>query len=971
MKKFIGFVQTCGCLVATVAGAIMPLRMFSATIAWEEVQNIGADSDVSLEGELVCAYNENNVDAEINDVLFKGLTTTGDWYVNSYDPDVRLASFSEARNSGRTDFCPNFVVSATFSAAYKNLLAGTAFHRNAGTSTVTLLGLQPGEEYLVQIWFNDSRQAGYSEILDGTCTVSTHPDGASYGQYAIGRFRADSAEQTISLYSASSSIINAIQVRKLPSIAWGEAQTIGDGSEVVNAGVALYAYHVNNSQGDLNVNGVTFKNLNTSGDKVLVESPTGLTKTGLGTSMITKSEYPAGTPGDYLNVVYSLLYANNNWGATWLDATLTQLVPGRKYLVQIWYVDARYETSSCTVYQKVDGVRVLNAYDGANGYRGQTVTGVFVAGSTNKTIRMRGYREQGQKNNPAFNALQVRDITDVGVESLVVENATVGLADETSVRNDGQTVYAYTPSSSDLTVNGVTFAWQTSTASWGAGNVQLSGFTQRRPAAFHTETTTPFDKLLAAGVFAAGGQLIMEKSLTFNGLEPFKPHLIQVFVHDSREATKDRRVRFDGQSEFVPYTNSAVVVFLPSFSSHIMKMQYTADSASAVSPQVNAVQVRRLNWLPTPAGDDLLVWSGGSSGTWTTGSSGWTSSGTIPATPWSAAEGAGRDALVDSDGETTLTVGSGVTVRNLVSTGALTLNGVPAMTGEIMGGNVTVASAWPEATLTKTKSGRLTLAGGRTALRQVVVSDGVLSLAANQSCSTIRRCVIGYPGAIELPAGVVQPVETVEGNGNVEGAGTFVVDCIGTKTVGGVWKGTATLRKTGAGTLTVEAVSSGNPVLDIQNGVATLTSESGSPWALNIATNAAVDLGGKSHPISGIYGEGTIRNGTIAGTVTNAGPVTVESSVSFAAGFTLVRDENGEPMTIDRETFDLSAISAIGFVDPDAFFVSQKHVLKTTGTFTGALPRVACKGYKLEIVSLDGGGQALILLQKGSVILIR
>ena len=227
MRKFIGFVQTYVCLMAMIAAAIMPLRLFPATIAWEEVQNIGADSDISTEGELMCAYNENNVDAEINGVLFKGFTTTGDWYVNSYDPDIRLASFSEARNSGRTDFCPNFAATATFSSAYKNLLAGTAFHRNAGTSTVTLLGLQPGEEYLVQIWLNDSRQAGYQEVLDGTCTVSTHPDGASYGQYAIGRFRADSTEQTISLYSANSSIINAIQVRKLPSIAWGEAQTIG------------------------------------------------------------------------------------------------------------------------------------------------------------------------------------------------------------------------------------------------------------------------------------------------------------------------------------------------------------------------------------------------------------------------------------------------------------------------------------------------------------------------------------------------------------------------------------------------------------------------------------------------------------------------------------------------------------------------------------------------------------------------
>ena len=140
---------------------------------------------------------------------------------------------------------------------------------------------------------------------------------------------------------------------------------------------------------------------------------------------------------------------------------------------------------------------------------------------------------------------------------------------------------------------------------------------------------------------------------------------------------------------------------------------------------------------------------------------------------------------------------------------------------------------------------------------------------------------------------------------------------------------------------------------------------------MNIAAGAAVDLGGKSHPISGIYGEGTIRNGTIAGTVTNAGPVTVESSVSFAAGFTLVRDESGESMTIDCGTFDLSSISTIGFLDPDAFSASQKHVLRTTGTFTGTIPRLACRGYKLVIVPLTGGGQALRLVAKGTVISIR
>jgi hypothetical protein len=76
-------------------------------------------------------------------------------------------------------------------------------------------------------------------------------------------------------------------------------------------------------------------------------------------------------------------------------------------------------------------------------------------------------------------------------------------------------------------------------------------------------------------------------------------------------------------------------------------------------------------------------------------------------------------------------------------------------------------------------------------------------------------------------------------------------------------------------------------------------------------------------------------------------------------------------MTIDRATFDLSSISAIGFPDPEAFIASQKYVLKTTGAFTGTVPRVSCRGYKLVAVPLAGGGQAIRLLPKGTMISIR
>ena len=747
------------CKIAKKLGGVISLlcaTASAATIEWEEARNVGADADVSTEGDLVCAYNENNVDVTINGVLFKGANSVA-WlpFASAKEHDIQLADF---RTDGwrQNTFCPSFTPSATLSQDYQHLLHGGVF-RGAGTATVTLLGLQPGEEYLVQIWINDNRSnaSPCDVVIGGSCTVNSHPTGATYGQFAIGRFRADSSSQNISLYSAVSPFFNSIQVRKLPSIAWGKPQLTTNDSDVNNSGTTLYAYHFINNNYTYEMNGVTFNDGGYAGGKM--SANVGLSHDGGGDrdfrsggdgDLDRKTVYPDGTSAYYPHILGHALYlyvGNSASEGAWMDMTLKNLVPGRKYAVQMWHVDARHEDSACALYQKIDGVRSLYAYDSENGYRGHTVTGVFVAESTNKTIRVRGYNTTAStRNNPLLNAFQVRDITDA---EPAIENAVGALTSDAVVRTDGEPVYAYTAANANLTVNGVAFAAQSSYTSWGTGNVQLTGFTARTDSAFYSNASTDFERMLAGGVYARSWEVNNKNPapafLTFNGLEPFSPYLIQVFVNDSRSGTEDRRVKFGDNGSFTNYQSSCALVVRPVSSSYTLNLWYTASEANNISPQVNAVQVRRLS--ETAGGS--LVWSGGASGTWATSSTGWTGDGVVPENPWSAENGASRDAVI-GDG-TTLTVADGVTARNLIAQGALTLNGLPTLMGEIMGGDVTVASALMVDTIVKTYDGSLTFSGNRSRLRQATVTSGVLALTANDP-TDLRRVLVYAPGALKI-----------------------------------------------------------------------------------------------------------------------------------------------------------------------------------------------------------------------------
>lgn len=989
-------------------------NLSAATIDWDPAQNITSDADVCTEGTLCYAYKAKLGDTTLNGVTFKGwgvenLQTalqTYNWTIGipycspmsgvrtgASDPFMVFYNLRECRVDS------TFLVDrGVISSAYQDVLGGAAFNRAAATTTVTLCDLQPGEDYLVQIWINDNRngQDKLSTVLDDVCAVRHYLTDNAYGQYAVGRFRADAVEQVISLYSANSPQLNAIQVRRISKgIDWRPAQTVGTGTDVNTEGRELYGYHFYTRVARISVNGVSFarggdaaSNPDFAQDVTLASDGASghtLSFSQSSTVLDTKATYLEGMEESYKSLIGGAVFVrDNNSTPSWLDVTLKGLTPGHRYLVQLWHQDSRYDADPCALTQRVDGSADLLSYDVENGKRGQSMVGTFIATADRRTVRIRGYNKDFiQKNNPFLNALQVRDITDVDGGKLV-SSETAYVTDAGCVRTDGELAYAYTRVSAGVTVNDVPFAGQTSVTDWGDGNVTLEGFTEgRENNTFCPGDATPLGQLLGAGLFArstqVGGRNPAPIWVTFGNLSPSRYYLIQMWINDSRPGMDSQRVLVEGQTEYSYYQNPdsnvkygtvATLVIRPDSSSYKTVLWYTAKNSDGMSPLLNAVQVRE---LPASYSTDELAWNGGASGTWSASAEGWTSaSGSVPENPWSVDGGTTFDALIP-DG-TELTVSGAVKAGDVLAQGALTVKGerMPTLTGEFVGGDVTLEVPWPTFALERTREGRLTLAGDCTALGSVNVIRGTLAFAASATLPEKIYCAVSAPGKIELMAGAVLPFAELTGTGFIGGEGVALIGCPLARTVGGTWTDAAVLRKTGAADLTVVGTSAESPLLDVTEGTARLSVASTAPWRISVAANAVVDLCGLTHPIAGLSGAGTVENGVISGVVTNEGAVTVASTASFASGWKLVRTGD-EAMTVDAEAVDMALCAGVSVPDAASFFVNGTPVLKTTGTFVGRLPRVTAdtKGWGLEIVALENGGQVLQIVPKGTLLILR
>ena len=223
---------------SVLTAAILGLTAASsqaAPIIWGAPQNITGDTDVSLDGSLVRAFNvgDTGVSATlVNTVNFESFAvpnnSTGAT-VGNFAIAVGAPSFSD-----NTNFGSPFAPFTALSSAYQTLLAAR-LHQGFGF-TLTISGLSVGEQYEFQWWCNESQtaQTQHSATADGSTVTLLNRipnNNGGIGQYAIGTFTADAAPQTITFSGvAPGGILNGFQVRQVPEPSTWAMLAAGAGS---------------------------------------------------------------------------------------------------------------------------------------------------------------------------------------------------------------------------------------------------------------------------------------------------------------------------------------------------------------------------------------------------------------------------------------------------------------------------------------------------------------------------------------------------------------------------------------------------------------------------------------------------------------------------------------------------------------------------------------------------------------------
>lgn len=197
-------------------GALIAFNLSAraASITWNTPVTIAGDTDVSTTGMVVYAYCWSGTSTTVNGVNFTGTTST-----SSGGTDVTMNNLG----NNYTSFTGSG--SASFSAAYQNMLTGGDYNSSA-SAMITFNNLTVGHTYVAQFWVGDWRNYNTvrSETIKGSASDNTTPTlsfqvgSSGSGTYVIGSFTASATTQPFVLTpggSSPSAQINAIQLRDL------------------------------------------------------------------------------------------------------------------------------------------------------------------------------------------------------------------------------------------------------------------------------------------------------------------------------------------------------------------------------------------------------------------------------------------------------------------------------------------------------------------------------------------------------------------------------------------------------------------------------------------------------------------------------------------------------------------------------------------------------------------------------------
>lgn len=504
-------------------------------ISWT-VGDIQADTDVATEGRLLYAYTESGEATTVNGVPFAA--------GNSQTPQSLPGP-----NEGTADcFFPEIVScavsafsSSNLSDAYAKVVKG-GIYRDQVSRDLVLRGLEIGRSYLVQLWVNDSRSGIILRriILDGACSLQYRRENGN-GQYAIGRFRASARTQRIRMtldpsLSNQSFQLNAIQVRALDTdgIQWTSAATTSE-SDVLTEGTCVYAYTWYTNA--LTVGGVSFASaLNSAASVGTLGDITAVGFLNVNTYIdyqpYAEEKGASATLHDFLRFG---LYSQVVRGA---QLQLHHLTPGVSYAVQLFVADGRSAGSTSSRAVRVDGMERL-PHGTTSRPLGSFAVGRFVARAADVTIPLQPYGNlsiTGSDLSCQVNAIQVRRLGEDASCGEPTAWTVADVAAATDVSTEGTLLYAYTPASGGVTVNGVAFANASFSRDIGT-NVRMSNHPTSFYSGFATSypgslTDSAYLKLLGNGNYL--DSTFNETTVTLGNLTAGHAYLVQVWVNDLR-----------------------------------------------------------------------------------------------------------------------------------------------------------------------------------------------------------------------------------------------------------------------------------------------------------------------------------------------------------------------------------------------------------------------------------------------------
>ncbi len=386
-------------------------------ISWTGSQ-ISGPSDVINNGSLVMAYmlGNPNENFTVNGVTFAsdpgGVLTNATGSV-TIDPSITSPApyvFGYTNHFGQTN------ADGTFTAY--GLMISSGRWENDVTVPISISGLTPGQTYLIELWDGDDRgNGGQVETFSDTTTAANSIVMQSQAgpQIAVGSFTASGSNEVITMSGEAQ--INALQLRQSAPITWLAPVpiTTADATLTVPGNVAG-AYTVAGAEAFGNTetvvtlsNGTNIDFKNDGSVAIAIGSSGNGPAYGALNGTATSGTNTTGN-ADFDTVLNGFNYGNGP-----RVITLNNLIPGQKYVVQLFALDDRtgYVNPPLRQAYYQDPLNTANISSTFTMGANESVMGMFTAASTTQTIveQQPGNSGGGDVGAGNINALVVYQVT--------------------------------------------------------------------------------------------------------------------------------------------------------------------------------------------------------------------------------------------------------------------------------------------------------------------------------------------------------------------------------------------------------------------------------------------------------------------------------------------------------------------------------------------------------------------------------